>query len=334
MSELVCSFCGHEFFIQNALNRHRSTCTSYINVDNNITNDLTDQRDVDLTFDEGAIFNIDEMGNAEEDPNHDRNEHDSNDEQVDILKTYLMFQEQLLKYEYILKGRFKKDPAFMNNATMALFGNKYSLSDTAMDVCRKISEVFAIRNKSIWPAVKNRFGNIRGSLLKKWFRLFNTETFKYKVLKEFSDKKKPDTIFIGHFVNPLKVAAYMLINMKVGDIHLSPPVCLDSNGVRYIHEPASGDFYKQLFEYTQERYGANTYPLPISMSTDDLALNKANTRGAKPAYISIASKKGKVYWKDNIKCVGFSPVNKVSILTPLPGSLLKTSLRVSLRGFT
>ena len=56
-------------------------------------------------------------------------------------------------------------------------------------------------------------------------------------------------------------------------------------------------------------------PLPITVAIDELALNKLGSRGAKPAYIQIASRKADKYWSaDNIRCVGFSPTTQVCLL--------------------
>ena len=82
----------------------------------------------------------------------------------------------------------------------------------------------------------------------------------------------------------------------------------------HTHTRATADF-ASMFEYVVDKYGQDVVPLPIAVAIDELALNKMGTRGAKPVYVQIASRKAEYYWSsDNIRCVGFSPGSEVNKL--------------------
>jgi hypothetical protein len=138
--------------------------------------------------------------------------------------------------------------------------------------------------------------------------------FRYRLLKEFSrDVNNRPVLFEGHYVDPFIIAADMLLGFDVADLHKEPPRYINSNGERYICEPASGNFYTAMYEHCVAKFGNDIYPLPIIVSSDGVDVNKSASRSAKPVYISIASKKGKNYYKDNIRCVGFAPTLQVMI---------------------
>ena len=108
--------------------------------------------------------------------------------------------------------------------------------------------------------------------------------------------------------NILEIAAEQLLRRPAEDFHIRPLEIVNTHGERIIREPATAEMFEEYFNFVQERWGIDTYPLCITISGDGLALNKTGSAGACPWYVHLANWNDKQYNKPgNIDLLGFSP---------------------------
>ena len=200
-----------------------------------------------------------------------------------------------------------------HNVSLYLHSVAEGVSDKAMDKLKSIIRVMALRHGFDLP-LSNTYRRTRYILESSYLELFTISRFTYKIPAVFLNEGvlRPK-IFEGHFLNIMVVLCDMLLQITVEDMHLRPFVQVTEEGVPYLGEPATSPYFKLLFDYTQATYGEDVFPIPICISSDDLALNKTGSRGAKPVYMNLASRTAKGYWDTRaLRCVGFAPASIVS----------------------
>jgi hypothetical protein len=94
---------------------------------------------------------------------------------------------------------------------------------------------------------------------------------------------------VGISVNLLELVSEQLIGIHMDDFHFFPCPLFNDSGDKCVREPATADLYKEYFDTIQSQWGTTYYPLCITISGDDLALNKSQTAGACPWYVHVAN---------------------------------------------
>lgn len=245
--------------------------------------------------------------------NDDVNDHEAIAAALDNVNTSVcQQQDSILEISSVLTATVKNGCLLSIMLKIYLFGEQIQLSNSEGN---QLLELL----KSIYPgATSDQFPSSYETLQGRIDHFFHdTYEIKTSVLyfsSKFSTCALP--VYQGHYVNILTLIGDMLLDISVEDLHLEPFLLRDADNNRVIREPASGMDFEMMFNYVQNKFGQDVYPLPITVALDELALNKLGSRGAKPAYVQISSRKVDKYWSsDNLRCVGFSPMTQVSLYT-------------------
>lgn len=221
----------------------------------------------------------------------------------------LMQQESILKSCSLFSAELKDGCVLSLLLKIYLFGEKTSLS---------VSEGSELLDlvRSSFPGPISDAMPLSYETLKVKIDSYSPDLFRMKrtIVKFPPNFSSHDiNVYEGHYLNILTLIGDMMLEISADDLHLQPLLLRHHSDSRVLREPASGLDFENMFNYVTETYGVDVIPLPVTVAIDELALNKLGSRGAKPAYIQLASRKADKYWgADNIRCVGFSPTTQVS----------------------
>ena len=292
----VCAKCGSKHKTMNGLAAHRRWCyEGRQSIQSNINRNIPLEDPPNLDFDELSDVSYDEVI-----------EECHNDRPVNL--TYVKKQEAMIREHVDITAAIKEAGVLSMLIKIFKFGEDTALSRTQGGILLKLL-------RSLFPVAMEPFPNIGyKTLVQKVELLFGNhyimQTTSIKLPFCFSTSNT--TVYEGKFVDIITVIGDMMLDRSVDDFHLEPLILEDSNGTQVCREPASATDFAKMYEYVTKEYGTDVVPLPLTIATDELALNKMGSRGAKPLYVQLSSRTSDEYWSsDNIRCIGFSPRTEV-----------------------
>ena len=307
MDGFTCMYCTRTFCTVQELAGHESWCAKKMNETRISTSDTTavvlcnnmgDSVDImhsesnnSMEFEEQSVY--DDLFCAQ----HTESAQPDDD--------YLMQQIETVKAHEYICDKIKYDHNFLALLKVYIFGSKKQLSEKDMKDFLDVLSYFVSDQST---GLTEMYNAVKKILNKQSFNdQFVINEFIYEIPRVFTDAKH--ILYKGHSFNVMSAVADMLLSLD------------DENDINYtfndinediFQEPATALEYQKMNVYIKQHYGEDYCPLPLTISTDGLALNKLGSRGAKPLYVQVASAKMHCYWsKNNIRCIGFAPEEQV-----------------------